>query len=142
MSPDGASPEPGAICRSAELENLEALQEHLTAYAREFGLDPRRVGMLTLALEEIFVNICHYAYPQAPGPVTVSCRGEGGDLVVEIADAGQPFDAATLAEPDLTADIETRQVGGLGWFLVRRIADVLDCFRRDGRNIVRLTLHR
>ena len=142
MLPDGNSLTPGSMLQSAELEKLDALQEHLSVCTRQFGLDSRRTGMLALALEEIFVNICHYAYPDSPGPVTLNCRSVGEQLVVEIVDQGKPFDLALIAEPDLTADIETRKVGGLGWFLVRQVADVLDCYREDGCNIVRLTLNR
>ncbi|MBS1227682.1 MAG: putative anti-sigma regulatory factor, serine/threonine protein kinase [Proteobacteria bacterium] len=142
MFSDGDSLTPGSLLQSAELGKLEALQDHLSAAARQFGLDQRRTGLLSLALEEIFVNICHYAYPDAPGPVVLNCRSEGEKLVVEIVDHGQAFDPATIAEPDLAAGVETRRVGGLGWFLVRQVADVLDCFREDGRNVVRLTLNR
>ena len=133
-----------SIMQSAELERLGVLQSHLTACAEQFGLDQQRTEMLSMAIEEIFVNICHYAYPDSPGPVILNCRGEreGKDFVVEIIDQGCPFDISKVSEPDLSADIETRKIGGLGWFLVRKIADVLDCFRDNGSNIVRLNLHR
>ena len=128
----------------AELSNLAALQAYLADCATAFGLAPKRVGALAVAFEEVFVNICHYAYPQGPGPVTLSCRAaaEGYQLIVEVLDQGQAFDAASIGEPDLAADLDTRKIGGLGWFLVRQIADQLECFREDGRNIVRLTMYR
>ena len=142
MAPDGDPLPAGSMLQPAELEKLEALQDHLAGCAREFGLEARRAGMLALALEEIFVNICHYAYPDTPGPVVLNCRGEGDRLVVEVVDHGRPFDLSAISEPDLAADIDARPVGGLGWFLVRQVADELDCFRADGRNVVRLTLKR
>lgn len=142
MAPGSDSLTSASMLQPAELEKLEALQDHLAACARQFGLEAPRAGMLALALEEIFVNICHYAYPDTPGPVVLNCRGEGDRLVVEIVDHGRPFDLAAIAEPDLAADVETRPVGGLGWFLVRQVADELDCFREDGRNVVRLTVKR
>ncbi len=126
----------------AELSNLEAVQDHLAACATAFGLEPRRVGLLTMALEEIFVNICDYAYPAGPGTVTISCHEQGEQFVVEVIDEGQAFDVRSVTEPDLEADLETRKIGGLGWFLVRKIADRLDYLRADGRNIVRLSLKR
>ncbi len=136
------SRELGAISLTAELSNLEGLQDHLAGCATQFGLNPRRIGMLTMALEEVFVNICDYAYPASPGPVLLTCRDEGEHFVVEVIDEGQAFDVASVTEPDLHASIEARRIGGLGWFLVRKIADKLECLRQDGRNIVRLTLNR
>jgi anti-sigma regulatory factor (Ser/Thr protein kinase) len=132
----------GSISRPAELEHLEVLQEFLTDCATQFGLDPRRTRLLSVALEEIFVNICHYAYPQGPGPVDLSCQSDGGRLLVRIVDEGQPFDASTVAAPDLEADLESRKIGGLGWFIVRQAVDELHCYRESGRNIVCLTLNR
>ena len=131
----------GSITLPAELANLEPLQEHLAAWAAEAGLEPKRIGMLTMALEEIFVNLCDYAYPDGAGPVWLNCREEGGSFITEVIDEGPAFDPDSLPDPDLEADLETRHVGGLGWFLVRKIADRLESFRQDGRNIVRLTLH-
>lgn len=131
-----------SLTLAAELVNLEPLQEHLAACAVAFGLAPKRVGMLTMAFEEVFVNICHYAYPAGPGPVTLNCRAAGAQFVAEVIDEGIAFDMNSIGEPDLAAAIEDRKIGGLGWFLVRQIADQLDCFRQDGRNVVRLTLNR
>ncbi len=132
----------GSLTVVAELTNLEALQDHLAGCATEFGLEPKRIGLLVMALEEIFVNICDYAYPAGPGPVVMNCRDQGEQFVAEVIDEGQAFDVSSVAEPDLEADLETRKIGGLGWFLVRKIADELDCFREDGRNIVRMSLNR
>ncbi len=129
------------MTRSAELQHLDAFQEDVADCARGFGLDEVRIGRLALAFEEVFVNICHYAYAGKPGPVAVHCRKVGVQLVVEVVDSGQPFDGTKLAEPDLDADIESRHIGGLGWFLVRRMVDALDCQRVDDQNIVRLTMN-
>ena len=132
----------GSLTLTAELANLEVLQKHLASCATAFGLAPKRVGMLTMAFEEIFVNICNYAYPAGPGPVTLTCRDENGQFVAEVIDEGEAFDVASIGKPDLEADIDARKIGGLGWFLVRKIADQLDCYREDDRNFVRLTLNR
>lgn len=142
MAPESGEGAPGAVSRTAELENLEIFQDFLLQCAARFGLERRRTGLLTVAIEEIFVNICHYAYPDAPGPVTMRCHDEGNRLVVEIVDEGQPFNADTVALPDLEADLESRKIGGLGWFIVRQAVDDLHCYRKDGRNIVTLALNR
>lgn len=126
----------------AEVGNLAQAQDFLLTCAGRFGLDTRPAGRLALALEEVFVNICHYAYPERAGMVELNCRVEDERFVMEIADEGVAFDALSLPEPDLAAGLDERRIGGLGWFLVRQLADELDCRRENGRNIVRIALRR
>ena len=42
-----------------------------------------------------------------------------------IRDCGRPFDPREHPDPDLSDDPATRQIGGLGLFLVRESADEL-----------------
>jgi serine/threonine-protein kinase RsbW len=141
MTPGPACSGYQSITRPAVLANLHVFQDHLGTCAAHHGLAPECADALALALEEVFVNLCRYAYPDGAGAVTLACRGDGESFIVEISDQGRPFDAAGLPEPELSRDIDARPVGGLGWFLVRRLIDELDCRRQDGRNIVRLTMH-
>jgi serine/threonine-protein kinase RsbW len=138
----GAGSWAGPITKPALLQNLPAFQESLGACAAENGVEPDRAENLALAFEEVFVNICNYAYPQGPGEVTLACRIESGAFVAEIMDQGQPFDPASAPEPDLEADLDARSIGGLGWFLVPRLVDDFQYRRAEGRNIVRLILRR
>ena len=119
---------------------LETLQSQLAETARSVGVDSKRIGRLLLAFEEVFVNICLYAYPDEPGPIRLRCHLDGGEFVTEIADEGPPFDPDCLPEPDQMADIDERPVGGLGWFLVHRLVDRVESSHDDSGNRVRLFL--
>jgi anti-sigma regulatory factor (Ser/Thr protein kinase) len=141
MSPGRAFADSAPITRPAVLESLPDFRDDVAACAAREGLEPDRAENLALALEEVFVNICRYAYPDGAGAVTLICGDDGGDFVVEMSDDGQPFDPSVLHDPTLDDDLEARPVGGLGWFLVRRMVDDLQYHRRDGRNVVRLILH-
>jgi serine/threonine-protein kinase RsbW len=136
----GASYCCGPICKPALLANLPAFQESLGICAAENGVPPDRAQTLALAFEEVFVNICSYAYPQEPGDVTLACQTEAGAFVTEIMDHGQPFDPTHAPDPGIRADLESRPPGGLGCFLISRLADDFQYRRVDGRNIVRLVL--
>jgi serine/threonine-protein kinase RsbW len=141
MAPGRAFADCAPITRPAVLESLPDLQDHVAACAARREIEPGRAENLALALEEVFVNICRYAYPDSAGAVTLACGGDGDDLVVELSDQGRPFDPSGVPEPDLGDGLDGRPVGGLGWFLVARMVDDLQCRRQDGRNIVRLILH-
>jgi anti-sigma regulatory factor (Ser/Thr protein kinase) len=61
-------------------------------------------------------------------------------LTVTVIDDGRPFDPLALPPPDLSLDIKDRPIGGLGIFLLRKLADEIHYEWRDGRN--RLTLEK
>jgi serine/threonine-protein kinase RsbW len=105
------------------------------------GIPPARAAEIELALEEALVNICQYAYVDGPGTVEICCtRDAAPQFLIELVDTGPPFNILTLPPPDLTADVERRQVGGLGVLFIRTLMDHVT-YRRDGnRNILQLAV--
>lgn len=93
-----------------------------------------------LAVEEIFINIVNYAYPQKKGKASVSIRVSGKPAVAEItfADRGIPYDPLEKSDPDITLSARERKVGGLGIFLVKKNVDSMSYEYRDGQNILTL----
>ena len=110
--------------------------------ARAWGVHPRRLMQLELAVEEAVVNICLYAYEVPPGEVLVRVDPEEERFVVELVDEGVPFDPLAVEEPDLRAGAGERELGGLGIVLVRRVMDEVGYAREAGRNVLRLVIRR
>lgn len=127
---------------AAQLENLPLVTEFVEACAERFGLESKKRFGLLIAVEEAFVNVCSYAYPDGEGEVELACGVDGDALVLEIADQGQPFDVLALPEPDTTLDVMDREIGGLGVYFIRRLTDAVSYRRDNGRNILRLVLLR
>jgi serine/threonine-protein kinase RsbW len=109
-----------------------------------FGFSPEALFRLELALEEVLVNVVNHAYrQQAEGWIELSCRaGETDELVFEVRDGGRPFDPLSLPEPEIGAQMSDRGVGGLGVFLLRKMADRVSYRRGDDQNILTLTFRR
>jgi len=106
--------------------------DFVSSFAMGLGYDAGRIGEMELVLEEVFVNIIKYAYPgKEPGDVTITCSEDDGSLVLDVADAGVPFDLLAAADPDITAGVDERPVGGLGIYLIKKLADDVQ-YRRDG----------
>ena len=125
---------------NASLDSLEEIRAFILERAEEI-LPPPRVLHLDLAVEEIVVNICSYAYEIPPGEVTV-CLSEGeGTFAVDFLDNGVPFDPLSMQEPDVTRPLEERQKGGLGILLVRRVMDEVHYRREGGRNVLRIVMN-
>lgn len=107
----------------------------------ETGIDIGLSSSLNLALEEAVVNVMNYAYPEGKvGNISIEAYAENNNITFVITDNGVPFDpTASDSEPDITAGIEDRSIGGLGIFLVTHLMDVVK-YKRDGdTNVLTLT---
>ena len=93
--------------------------------------------VLAIAVEEIYVNIAHYAYTAGHGPVTIRWELGGSPLsvLVEFMDHGKPYNPLSRPDPDLTLSAEERQIGGLGICMacVKSMDEVSDAYR-DSQN--------
>lgn len=113
-----------AIEHLARLENLPRFMSFIDEACRNAGADEETAYALRLAVEEVCINLIQHGYKDmAPGPIRVSFRRHDDRITVTIHDRARPFDPAHAPEPDLTSDVESRPIGGLGWYLVKRSVD-------------------
>lgn len=124
------------LSRPAELASLPSLKAFVIAAAEEAGFTTDQCQRIELAVDELLTNVLLYAYPQGHGGVTISCRATPDALRVTITDQGRPFNPLTAPDPDLDSDLEQRQLGGLGIFLARRVANLLSYRRSETSNIL------
>jgi len=128
----------------AKIENLQKLMRFISDFAKAEGFTEKRIREVELATEEALLNIFNYAYPErVDGEVEVSCRmDEKSGLIIEILDKGKAFDFQSAPDPDLSLDVSERKIGGLGIFLIRKMADEVH-YRREGEsNILTLVIHK
>ena len=124
----------------ANLAAIPSMMEFVSETAATFGVHPKRIMHLELAVEEATANICSYAYEIPPGEVTIKISREIEMFRIELIDSGVPFDPMAMETPDLKAELESRQVGGLGVFLIRRMLDDVHYSRSGAQNILSLAV--
>ena len=94
---------------------------------------------VSLVVDELAQNVVDYAYGDAHGDVEVAITSRDETVVIEIVDAGQPFDPLTEAPaPDLTSPIEDRPIGGLGVHFTLTLMDNVEYSRESGRNCLKI----
>lgn len=96
---------------------------------------------LDVITDEVFSNICRYAYGAGAGDASVCFRfdGEKNEVSLTFRDRGIPYDPLESPEPDVTLSAEEREIGGLGIFLVKQLADGVR-YERDGdTNVLTVT---
>ena len=93
---------------------------------------------VSVAIEEVFVNVAHYAYGDGEGDVTLGIGFDADSRAVtfRMADQGVPFDPLKKPDPDITLSIEERQIGGLGIFIVKKTMDTVHYTYENGKNIL------
>ncbi|MCW4455767.1 ATP-binding protein [Flavobacterium sp. MXW15] len=124
------------------LEQLAELTARLDAVLAEHGVAHERVGRVRLIVEELVCNAITHGHAAGGCELRLDLLLEQDALVLELRDAGPPFDPCQAAAPALEADAALRPIGGLGLYLVRQLADHIDYCRLDGQNRIRATLLR
>lgn len=121
-----------------EMAELARLNEALARFADEEGLTERDRYELALVLEELFTNIVSYAFDRpAREVIEIGVERRGDVVLVHVADPGRPFDPRSVPPANVTADVEHRQIGGLGIHLVRQLTRGLAYERHAGINHLR-----
>ncbi|HTN65638.1 MAG TPA: ATP-binding protein [Burkholderiaceae bacterium] len=120
---------------SSDVSELARLAEAVDSFGAAHALPARLVFNLNLVLEEVVVNVMHYAFADTGAhSIHVRLRFAGRRVEVEVRDAGNAFDPLSAPVPDLSLDLEQRQVGGLGVHFLRTLMDEVRYERRDGEN--------
>ena len=91
-----------------------------------------------VAIEEVFVNVAHYAYGEGEGNVTLSIGfdAESHKITFRMTDKGVPFNPLEKADPDITLSVEEREIGGLGIFIAKKTMDTVTYAYKNGENIL------
>lgn len=123
----------------ARTENLDDVIAFVSGELEKLGCGMNQQMQIEVSVEEIFVNIAHYAYTPEVGEATICIDTEGDSTVILIfKDSGVPYNPLAKPDPDITLSAEERQIGGLGIFMVKKNMDDIIYEYRDGQNILTL----
>ena len=132
----------------ADVDKLDTVNEFIhTELDRR--LCPVRVQhQIDIAVEELFVNICRYAYEHEQatdggkaGEVRVSYTysAEPPSVIISLMDEGVPYNPLEKPDAVTPGDIADVPIGGLGILLAKKNVNEMD-YRRDGNaNILTIT---
>ena len=118
--------------RHDELDRVSVAVEEFAEEA-EWPLD--LVFKVNLALEEIVINVMNYGHEDGLHEIDISLVTDEESLTIEVVDDGRPFDPLNDApKPDVNAELEDRNIGGLGIHLVSKMMDDVRYRREEGKN--------
>ncbi len=126
---------------AATKEKVPEMIGFVESELENFGTAMKQQTAICVAMEEIFVNIANYAYPEGEGDakVEIGFDEKTGIATFCVTDSGIAFDPLAKEDPDITLSAEERSVGGLGIFIVKKTMDTVDYARENGQNRLTMT---
>ena len=123
---------------TAELSRVDEVTDFINAELEAHDVPMKTIMQIDIAVEELFVNIAHYAYHPEIGQATieVDVEGEPPCAVIRFIDKGKPYDPLGKEDPDVTLGVEDREIGGLGIYMVKKSMDEVTYAYEDGQNIL------
>ena len=124
------------ITVDATIENMNTVTAFVDDFLDEIACPMKSKIQINIVIDEIFGNICHYAYKDSIGAVTV--RVESGNtpkaVFLIFTDNGIPYNPLETEDPDITLSSEERKIGGLGIYLVKKNMDEMKYEYVDQQN--------
>jgi anti-sigma regulatory factor (Ser/Thr protein kinase) len=124
-----------------DLAEIKRLTDILCKLCEENNICNKVLCDVTLALEEIFANIVHYAYDDKKEHfVKIHITIHDNLLSMKITDDGKPYNPLEIPLTNTEAPLEERKIGGLGIHLVRHLIDELEYKQVRGKNVLTLKI--
>ena len=121
----------------AILENLPTVLDFVKTELQNHGTEGKVQRQIAIAVEEIFVNIAHYAYDPETGNAVIRIS-IGDEVNIEFEDKGNPYNPLEKTDPDTSLKAKDRKIGGLGVFMVKKIMDSVDYRFENGKNLLKI----
>ncbi len=120
-------------------EALRDVNLFVESALEEAGCTMKNQMKIMVALEELFINVAHYAYDEPGGTVKLGLDITDDTMVLSLCDSGKPFDPLKKEDPDITLGADERRIGGLGIYMVKQTMDDVQYEYTNGCNIVTIT---
>ena len=127
----------------AKRSQLNELLDRLDTDLRASGCPVEKIEEIRICVEEMFVNIASYAYPDTSGEVTIKeriCENSPQEKILFLVfmDKGIPFNPLEHGTPDISLPEQERRIGGLGIYMVKNMTDRIGYEYQDGINCLHL----
>jgi serine/threonine-protein kinase RsbW len=127
------------MAHSIVLLSINGLEPFVETVAHAQQWDDKTKFHVQLALDELVVNAFTHGQKESRIRVQIDIQQFDQKIEIDIEDNGVEFDPISLAEPNINASLQDRDVGGLGIFFVKKMMDKVAYQRVGMSNKVHLT---
>ena len=122
---------------AAHDDSLDDVLQLVNRLLEDAGCPTMTQRQIDIAVEELFINIAHYAYdPPQQGDVfiRIAFTVDPPTVAISLRDSGTPYDPLSHEDPDVTLPLEQRRIGGMGLLMVKTMMDNVSYRYLDGYN--------
>jgi sigma-B regulation protein RsbU (phosphoserine phosphatase) len=122
----------------ASVDKLDTVLMFIDERLEKIDCPPKFQMQIDVAVEELFVNIAHYAYEEGNGFALIrfSVCDDGSEVAITFVDEGIPYNPLEKPDPDTSLAAEEREIGGLGIYMVKKSMDGMEYEYKDRRNVL------
>jgi anti-sigma regulatory factor (Ser/Thr protein kinase) len=117
----------------AKTENIDAVFDFINERLED--CPAKTQNQISVVVDEIFSNITNYAYSPKVGSVTIRITVDK-HITIEFEDGGVAYNPLAAPDPNISLEVEDRDIGGLGIHIVKNIMDSVDYRREGNKNIL------
>jgi len=122
----------------ASIDNLDEVLDFVNENLERRNCPLALRHQIDTAVDEVFMNIAHYAYKPAEGYVVIYISTEE-EILIRFEDTGEPYNPLEQAAPDLGKPLMERKIGGLGIFMIKQLMDKVVYTRAGNKNVLIMT---
>ena len=123
----------------AAIESLPQMLEYLRGCLTKSHVKKPQLRDIELCCEEAVVNIIMHGAVKEGG-IAMECESNSHHFSITILDQGIPFNPIDIEiDPRIDRPLDERKVGGLGLYLIRRLASDISYTRKNNTNILKIT---
>lgn len=131
--------QPRHIEVAASTQNLAQVREFVAVHARVHGFAEKDVEEIRLSVDEAMTNVIKHAYGyDASQLIYVSVGSDDRTFWVAIQDTGHAFDISAYTAPNVPERIKSRQKGGVGVYLIKKLMDKVEYSTKNQQNEIRM----
>lgn len=122
-----------------KLQDLSAFMVAFDDYQESIVMDQTVFFDIKICVDEIIANIFKHGYKESKQVprVDVEVYKKSNQFFVEVTDNSDYFNPYGADNPDLTATLEDRKIGGLGIHLIKNLSDSLEyCPIKNGNKLI------
>jgi len=115
--------ESGGIVVPATIDAIEEVALYVEECLEQAEVPLMEATRIQLAVEEAVTNVVTHGYETTGGQVSIRCVSSPELVTITITDTGPAFDPTKIPPADITADLDHRNIGGLGVHLIKSVMD-------------------